>query len=149
MQSEDGMKILFVCTGNICRSPMAEVIFQNLCEKHHRNGVFASGAGTYACDEMTPEAYEALKICGEKVPRKRIRATQFEPRMTHEFDHIICMTRQHKNFIGNFANVKTLDEYAGCGDIFDPFGYPLDVYIEVCKKLQKALGVLYNALFKE
>jgi len=135
------MKILFVCTGNICRSPMAEVIFRNLCSK-----CTVKSAGIYAADEMTREAGEALKLCGERLPRKKMKATQFKPSMIPEFDHIICMTRRHKAFIGNFAHVKTLDDFTGCGDIFDPYGWPLDTYIDVCKKLQGALKVLYNKL---
>jgi len=140
------MKVLFVCTGNICRSPMAEVIFRNLCEKNGRKDIIVRGAGTYACDEMTPEAMEALKICGEVVPKKPIRATQFEAGMLSEFDYIICMTRRHVQQIGTRENVKTLDEFAGCGDIFDPYMYPLDVYIEVCKKLQGALKKFYDCV---
>ena len=135
------MRILFVCTGNICRSPMAEVIFKNLNSKN-----IVKSAGIYAADEMTCEAGEALKNCGEKLPRKKMKATQFKPSMLSEFDHIICMTRRHKEYIGDFAHVKTLDDFAGCGDIFDPYGWPLDVYIEVCKKLQGALKVLYNKI---
>ena len=136
------MKVLFVCTGNICRSPMAEIIFRNLCGM----GAVIKSAGTHAADAMTSKAAEALRACGEKLPRKKMKATQFAPHMVTEFDFIICMTRRHKERIGNFANVKTLDEFAGCGDIFDPFGWPLDTYIEVCKKLQKALEVLYNRI---
>jgi len=58
------------------------------------------------------------------------------------------MTRRHKEFVGDFPNVKTLDEFTGCGDVADPYGWPLDTYIEVCKKLQKELGVLYNVLIE-
>lgn len=142
------MKILFVCTGNICRSPMAMVIFQNICIGKGQKNVKVAGAGTHAEFEATKEAVEALKVCGEKLPRKRLLATQFTERMLCEYDHIICMTQRHADYIGHHhANVKTLHEFADCGDIFDPYGYPLDIYIEVCKKLQNALSVLYNALF--
>jgi len=137
------MKILFVCTGNICRSPMAEIIFKNLCPKFT-----VSSAGTHAADMMTGDAGEALKICGEKVPSKKMKATQFTAGMIGKYDLIICMTRRHKEFVGDFKNVKTLDELTGSGDIFDPYGWPLDIYIEVCKKLQKELGLLYNVLSK-
>jgi len=139
------MKILFVCTGNICRSPMAEVIFKNLCPKFT-----VWSAGTHAAKApvggMTKESGEALRICGEKLPRKKMKATQFEASMISKFDYVICMTRRHKERIGDALNVKTLDELVGSGDIFDPFGYPLDTYIEVCKKLQKELKLLYNVI---
>jgi protein-tyrosine-phosphatase len=126
---------------------MAEVIFKNLCGR----GVTVKSAGTHAAKAlgfMTKESGEALKICGEKLPRKKIKATQFEQEMIAEFDYVICMTWRHKERVGEAENVKTLDELVGSGDIFDPFGHPLDTYIEVCKKLQKELGLLYTVLVK-
>jgi len=126
---------------------MAEVIFRNLCVKNGHGHVQVDGVGTFAEREATPDALRALKICGEKLPKKRLMATQFIGRMVDGYDHIICMTERHADFIGrHHVNVKTLHEYANCGDIFDPYGYPLDIYIEVCKKLQVALKVLYSAL---
>jgi len=123
---------------------MAEVIFKNLSGK----STVVRSAGTHAADVMTHKAGEALKVCGEKLPRKKMKATQFIPQMIQQFDYVICMTRRHKEIIGNEPNVKTLDELTGSGDIFDPYGWSLDAYIEVCKKLQKELGILYNAICK-
>ena len=140
-------KVLFVCTGNICRSPMAQVIFGNLCKNKK---VTVKGAGTGAGDgwQMTREALAALKYCGEKVPRKPLLATRFDKAMIKAYDHIITMTQAHADFIGKHPNVKTLDEFTGCGDIMDPYMYPLDVYIDVCKKLQGALKILYKEIVK-
>jgi len=120
---------------------MAEVIFKNFGGKNT-----VRSAGTHAADEMTKESLEALRILGEKLPRKVMKATQFTPQMVSKFDFVICMTKRHKERVGDFANVKTLDEYTGCGDIFDPYGWPIDTYVEVCKKLQRELRVLYNVL---
>jgi len=140
------VKILFVCGGNTCRSPMAEVIFRNLCKRRGRKDIFVSSAGA-AVEAGLPvidDTYVALKSCGETIGRRKKSAVQFKPSMIYEYDLIITMTKFVKRFIGDFENVKTLDEVAGCGDILDPFGYPIDVYIEVCKKLQKSMEVLYN-----
>jgi len=127
---------------------MAEVIFRNLCEKHGRKDIEVRGAGTHAECLMTEEAKKALIKCGEKIS-ERIKSTQFEQRMIDEFNYIICMTRRHKDFIGHHESVMTLDEFTGCGDIFDPYGYPLNTYIKVCKELQTALQVLYNKIIKK
>lgn len=142
------MKILFVCSWNTCRSPMAEVIFKNLCYLKVKDKTVVRSAGTHAAGDMSLKAWDALKICGEIRPARRMKAVQFEPSMIKEFDYIICMTRKHAEYIGlQYKSVKTLDDFVGCGDIFDPYGHVLEVYVEVCKKLQKALSILYNTIF--
>jgi len=120
---------------------MAEIIYKNF-----NSGNTVKSAGTHAADEMTSDSLRALKICGEKLPRKKMKATQFVSQMVSQFDFVICMTRRHKERVGDFPNVKTLDDYTGCGDVFDPYGWPLDTYVQVCKKLQNELRVLYNVL---
>ncbi|MCL2755771.1 MAG: hypothetical protein FWE45_01830 [Firmicutes bacterium] len=142
------MKILFVCTGNICRSPMAEVIFENLAKKNKRKDIVVKSAGVMTVGglPMTPTAFEALLHCGEKMGRKTRKSTLFSEVMVYEYDYVICMTGGHKDRIGMFDNVYTLDDLVGCGDINDPFMQGLKTYTGVCKQLQDALGKLYDKI---
>lgn len=143
--------VLFVCTGNTCRSPMAEIVFNNILKKKGREDVIVSSAGTQARSNtaMPVEAKEALKACGERVPRKEKIATPFSQFMYGAYDHIICMTHSHVDYLGNNRpNVYSLNELTGCGDIPDPYLYPLGTYINVCKALQNALNILYTKLLE-
>ena len=122
------MKILFVCVGNVCRSPMAEVIFRNLAKKHGRTDIIVKSAGTFAHEsmDMTDKSRQALKFCGEKLPKKSHKSTQFTHEMNHEFDHIIDLRK--------FADPMVLGG--------------LEIYIDVCKQLQIYCKELYNAICK-
>jgi protein-tyrosine-phosphatase len=135
---------------------MAEVIFSNICKKAKRRDITVKSAGTNAavgCD-MSMEAKIALNDGGERLPRKKHSAAQFTQNMFYEFDHIICMTAGHKISACGYditsvpPNIRTLNEWVGCGDIEDPYRRGQETYYAVCKKLQDALNLLYKEIIK-
>jgi protein-tyrosine-phosphatase len=135
---------------------MAEVIFSNLCRKNKRPDIAAESAGTDAVigTPMSWESQIALRDCKERMPKIPHTARQFTAGMFSQYDHIVCLTNEHKLALCGYGtvtppkNVRTLDEWVGCGDIDDPWGRGADKYYEVCKKLQAALKLLFKEITK-
>ena len=137
--------LLFVCSGNTCRSPMAEALArhrlaerlnvkpQKLDETHHQ--VLSAGAFAMGGANMTPEAAEALGQLGVRVGAHAARALSVE--MINEADAIYCMTDAHCQAVASLApgaSEKTvrLDPDA---DIDDPIGAGTDVYVQCAKRI--------------
>ena len=84
--------ILFVCTGNTCRSPMAEAIFNSLTwEDGH---FFATSCGIFA-DAVTPISDNAKIVLNELGITFNTVSTPISEQIMEEADMIICMTKNH------------------------------------------------------
>jgi len=124
---------------------MAQIIFTNIAKRNSHKGVVVRSAGVATSDgiPMMPTAIEALIECGEKLGRKNIVSTRFSYDMLKKYDHIVTMTEGHARSIGDYANVYSLGNAIGAGDVNDPFMQGREVYEETCKELQEALEDLY------
>ena len=139
--------ILFVCSGNTCRSPMAEAITRRvLAEKLHvsepdleaRKGISVLSAGSYALPgaRATPQAVEALKDLGADLTHHRSRPLTVE--LIHQADVIFTMGRSHAAAVQALVpsasdKVATLDP---SGDIDDPIGGDTTLYRDLAGQLQ-------------
>ena len=75
-------KILFVCTGNVCRSPMAEGFFRELTSE--RGGYQSLSAGLATIDGQTPSAHSVTAMQEVGIDIAAQRSTQITPEFTHE-----------------------------------------------------------------
>lgn len=138
------MKITFVCTGNTCRSPMAEGIFKKIISEKNLDGITCSSCGIYAYpgDAATPEAVQAAKDLGADISNHRSRA--FTPYITDETDLFVCMTESHAAAIKNIA--PQADVTVLGGGIADPYGGDSEIYSACASEIQYHLEILSDLI---
>ena len=100
------MNIIFVCHGNICRSPMAEYIMKYLLEDYHTEGVYVSSAGVSSEEngnDIYPPAKRILRAKG--IPFSSHRAHRITDAEFSENDLVIALdSSNYRNLVRRFGN---------------------------------------------
>ncbi len=144
------MQILFVCSGNTCRSPMAECILKNKIKLAGISNVSVKSAGIQAIanEPISKNAFKALKLLGLKP--YGYKSKQLTYKMLEKSDLVICMTDSHKRALLEFTDkAVTVKEYTGLQDVPDPYGYDLGIYVKTSHVLEDACNIILEKIIEE
>ena len=149
-------KIMFVCHGNICRSPMAEFIFKDMVKKLGRAGEFDVASSAVSTEEIWgnvgnpvyPPAKTELQKHGISCEGKR--AQLLTEADGEYYDLLLCMdesnVRRARKIVGakNAEKCKKLLDFAGGGEVADPWytGDFTATYQDLVKGLEGLLKTL-------
>jgi protein-tyrosine phosphatase len=148
------IKVLFVCTGNICRSPMAEAVFRDMVLKAGLSAqvsVDSAGTGNYHVgDRAHPQTLKVLKQCN--IPYGG-RARQFTDADLDTFDYVLAMDKSNLSHIQRYwhhnrAKISLLLDYAkqngtvDTNEVPDPYGSRDAAYWHVYDLVTKGCAAL-------
>ena len=110
MNNEAKVSVLFVCMGNICRSPTAHGVFQALVDKNGLGEIiFVDSAGTHSYHiGSTPDPRSQHTARSRGVDLSRLRARQFQSKDFLDFDYLIAMDRS------NFSQMAAIKPDEAC-----------------------------------
>ncbi len=158
ISKENPYKIVFVCLGNICRSPTAEGIMQHLVNERGLQPYFyIDSAGTSAYHIGEPANSKSRKVANERGVELKSRARRFEADDLDEFDLILAMDREnHQNILsldsrGSFSDkVKLMREFdpqtGNDAEVPDPYYGGMDGFNDVFEILHRSCDNLLNRL---
>lgn len=146
------MRLLFVCTGNTCRSPLAEGIARCVIAQRAMRDIEVSSAGTSAWPDA-PASDGALLVAMERgIDLGEHRARQLSPEMVEASELIIAMGPHHlerAEALGGAGRTWLLTGFADptrARPISDPFGGDLDVYRATLEELEHEVSAVLDRI---
>ena len=128
------MIITFICTGNTCRSPLAEGLFKKLCPEYE---VYSAGLSAVSGDIVSENSVVAAKDYDVDISSHR--AVSLSRELLIKTDLFVCLSYSHAMQLVNLVGKKRI--YVLGNGISDPYGCSLEVY-------KKCAEEIYNGLLK-
>ena len=139
-KSKKKISVVFVCTANVCRSPVAEYLFKAELKKARKASKFrVFSAGVSAYDGFPMSRLSAIVLKEAHIPFGAHKSRYLSDKMIQSTDFIICMTEGHKRALFGPPNAYALGEITGGGDCADPYGGTRDDYQRMFDQLHDAM----------
>lgn len=134
-------RVLFVCTGNTCRSPMAEFLLRNKLKKRKIRwwDVSSCGINAEVGGTISPNSKTALEEVGIKVDK--FEPTQLTQKKIGASTIVICMTQSQKQMLEGCGHVFCVRDVCGY-DVPDPYGRDIEAYRATREALSRACDAL-------
>ena len=141
------MNILFVCTGNTCRSPLAQAILQEKIDREDLDiSVDSAGVCCGYGEPMSAHTTALIDAMGIFFTHTSQPVTQ---KLIDDADMVVTMTNSHKQLLVGAVGPDKLfciDDVTHKGDIADPYGRDLSAYKKVEKQLRDAMDAIVAKL---
>jgi len=145
--------VLFVCTGNLCRSPMAGALLRaRLARDEARHDWQVGSAGVWAAEGRPASAYAIEEMARRGIDLRAHRSRSVTREMMAEADLVLAMTRHHTEALGaafpeHARKVYLLSEMVGqTYDVYDPYGSTQMEYRYTAQELEQLIEAGYERI---
>ncbi len=147
------MRILFVCTGNTCRSPLAEALLRRMATERGLTDVQVSSAGSGSLDGVPASSGTYLVGIERGADTSAHRSRRLTHRLVAESDLILTMSKAHLAEVermGGTGKSWLLGEYAGYSgqdaEVDDPYGGEMEDYRRMADQVETMIGRVLDRL---